>query len=141
MKHILKRLNQRPIAYYPVYRQITGSTTAGILLSQLMYWFTKQDKIYKIDVEIMEETFLTAKELKTAKSKIKELDFVIVSREGLPAKTFYEIDWNKYQTCLTDLAKLDCPKGTNSTVRKGQTLQSERDKHYIDTENTLSYMK
>ena len=136
MKNLLRQLNQKPIAYYPIYRQLTGSTTSGILLSQLMYWFSKQDKFYKTDSELMEETFLTVKELKNAKSKIKELDFIDVTREGVPAKTFYRIDWEMYQTCLDFLGELDSPKGTNCIDQKGQTVQSERDKHYIYTENT-----
>ncbi len=92
MKKILKQLNQRPIAYYPIYRQLTGSTTGGILLSQLMYWFSKKDKIFKTNEEMINETFLTQDELKSAKRKIKNLAFITVSLEGLPAKTFYEID-------------------------------------------------
>ena len=132
MKQILRELNQKPIAYYPVYRKITGSTTGGILLSQLMYWFSKKDKIFKIDKEIMEETLLTEKELKNAKRLIKNLDFIAVSREGLPAKTYYEIDWEKFENCLKDdyktvqtsddeTAKQDCPNGPNSMEPKGQT--------------------
>jgi len=73
MKTILKELNQRPISYYPIYRKLTGSTTAGLLLSQLMYWFSKKEKFYKIDSEIMEETLLTKKELENAKKIIKNL--------------------------------------------------------------------
>ena len=96
MINILKELNQRPIAYYPVYRKITGSTTAGILLSQLMYWFRNKDKIYKVDKELREETLLTEGELKNAKSILKRLPFLTISREGMPAKTFYQIDWDKF---------------------------------------------
>lgn len=132
MKQILRELNQKPIAYYPVYRKLTGSTTGGILLSQLMYWFSKKDKIFKIDKEIMEETLLTEKELKNAKKLIKNLDFITVSREGLPAKTYYEIDWEKFENCLKnedeieqtsddETVKQDCPKGPNSMGPKVQT--------------------
>jgi len=100
MKDFLKLLNQRPIAYYPIYRTITGSTTAGILLSQLMYWFSKKNKIYKTDKEIMSETLLSKKELETAKKRIKNLSFIEVTREGIPAKTYYKIDWKKYEDLL-----------------------------------------
>ena len=132
MKQILRELNQKPIAYYPVYRQITGSTTGGILLSQLMYWFAKKDKIFKTDKEIMEETLLSEKELKNAKKLIKQLDFITVSREGIPAKTYYEIDWEKFENCLqkkdktvqtseSERDKQDCPNGPNCTVPNGQS--------------------
>ena len=114
---ILKQLNQRPIAYYPIYRQLTGSTTAGILLSQLMFWFSKKDKIFKTDSEIMEETLLTENELRSAKTKIKKLDFISVTREGIPAKTYYKIDWEKYETSLV--------KFTEQKELKEQTQFSE----------------
>ena len=113
---ILKNLHQRPIAYYPVYRKLTGSTTAGILLSQLMYWFSKKDKIFKTDKEIMEETLLTKKELENAKKLIKNLDFITVSREGIPAKTYYEIDWEI------------CEKTLNSFSKNGETSNNQTGK-------------
>lgn len=100
---ILKLLNQRPIAYYPIYREITGSTTAGILLSQLICWFSKKDKFYKTDKEIIEETMLTKKELEAAKKKIKKLSFIKVTREGIPAKTYYKIDWDEFKNELINL--------------------------------------
>lgn len=136
MKEILKKLNEKPIAYYPIYRKVTGSTTGGILLSQLMYWFSKKDKIFKTDAEIMEETYLTKKELETAKNLIKKLDFITVSREGLPAKTYYEIHWEKMLSSFHDLGKLDTPKGGNYTPQNVETIHPDLGKHSIYTENT-----
>jgi hypothetical protein len=130
----LRELNQRPIAYYPIYRKITGSTTGGILLSQLMYWFAKKDKIFKTDIEIMDETFLTKKELENAKKLIKNLSFVRVSVEGVPAKTYYEIDWNLYEkeigisskngeTRIHETGNLVSPNGGNCTPPNGETIK------------------
>ena len=102
---ILKELNQRPIAYYPLYTKLTGSTTAGILLSQLMYWFSKKDKIFKTDAEILEETMLTKNELRGAKLKLKNVSFIKITREGTPAKTFYKIDWQEYEKTLLKFTK------------------------------------
>ncbi|HKM18661.1 MAG TPA: hypothetical protein VJY14_01200 [Aliarcobacter sp.] len=136
MKDILKRFNEKPIAYYPIYRKITGSTTGGILLSQLMYWFSKKDKIFKTDSEIMEETYLTKKELETAKKLIKQLDFITVSLEGLPAKTYYEINWEMMLSSFHDMGKLETPKGGNSTPQKVETVHPNLGKHTIYTENT-----
>jgi len=137
MKNILQALNERPIAYYPAYRKITGSTTAAIYLSQVMYWFSKKDKFFKTDAEIMEETLLTRKEIENAKKLIKKLDFITITREGIPAKTYYEIDWNKFAECLNNLEK-ECendgetsnhekcstvsPKGGNCTPQKDETI-------------------
>ena len=69
MKNLLINLNHRPIAVYPVYIKLTGSVNAGLLLSQIMYWYSavKGRTFYKSDAEIMEETMLSVNELRTAK--------------------------------------------------------------------------
>ena len=143
MKQLFRELNQKPIAYYPIYRKITGSTTGGILLSQLMYWFSKKDKIFKIDKEIMEETFLTKKELENSKKLIKQLDFIRVSREGIPAKTYYEIDWEKFEiymknfvenkeTSNSNTGKQVSTNGGNCTPPMGESNKNNN----FNTENT-----
>ena len=124
MINTLKQLNQRPIAYYPIYRVIAGSTTAGIHLSQLMYWFSKKDKIYKTDKEIIEETMLSEKELRNTKKLIKKLDFITVSVEGVPAKTYYEIDWEKYQISIENIET----KGQDCNSQMGETRNDQRAK-------------
>jgi len=130
---LLKHLNQRPIAYYPAYRRLTGSTTSAIVLSQLLYWFSvsEKDKIYKTDNDIIEETFLSPDELKTAKRNIKKLSFLTVTREGVPARTFYHINWDKFAEELLNLGtpsrlgkshKLDGGNPTNLNVEIPQTI-------------------
>lgn len=136
IKHLLVELHQRPIAYYPVYRKITGSTTAGILLSQLMFWWSKVDgrKFYKTDAEIMEETCLTDNELRGAKACLKKLSFIKITREGIPAKTFYEINPTNLfseinETCEVESTKQDELNQQDSILQentqKNTTLQKK----------------
>jgi len=138
MKNLLKQLHRRPINFYPAYRELTGSLAGGILLSQLMYWFSKKDKIYKTDNEIMEETFLSEKELRNAKSKIKKLSFIEVTREGIPAKTYYKIDWEKYEKAF-----IETYEGQNLNSQKGKTITENTTKittkttTYKEREDTL----
>lgn len=133
MKDVLKALNQRPVAYYPIYAVGTGSIPSAVALSQLMYWFgVSRDKIYKTDSELKEETGLSDKEIRTVKKKLKTIPFLTVTREGVPAKTFYEIDWEKYKYSMSQWSKLDSrpkkedntdkPNGTNSDVPMVQTI-------------------
>ncbi|ADV47046.1 hypothetical protein [Nitratifractor salsuginis] len=141
IKSVMKALNQQPIAYYPIYRKITGSTTAGVLLSQLIYWLQQKDKIYKTDAKIMEETLLTKKELENAKKILKTLPFISITREGVPAKTYYEIDWEKLyeaieagETSIPERGKLDSTNGGNCTPRKGETINDKSfDRDYTET--------
>ena len=116
--NLLRILNQRTIAYAPIYRYCTGSTTSAVLLSQLMYWFSMKDKIYKTDKELLRETLLTNNEFRGAKNKIKKLDFVTVTREGIPAKTYFEIDWDKYNYSLTEVANKIVEERTDETRKK-----------------------
>ena len=102
---VMRGLNQKPITYYPLYRDLTGSLQGAVLLSQLMYWFSTKDKIYKTDKDFQSETNLNDYELKTAKNAIKKLGFVTVTREGIPAITYYKIDWSKYFDCIKNSIK------------------------------------
>lgn len=124
MNDVLRALNQRPIAYYPIYVAGTGSVCAAVALSQIMYYFgLGKDKIEKTDTELRQETGLSDKEMRTVKKRLKELPFLKITREGVPAKTYYEIDWEKYKSSLSEWYKLDWPKGTNWIGRKVQTYK------------------
>jgi hypothetical protein len=96
-KSLLRQLSKRQIAYHPVYRKITGSTTAGIMLSQIMYWWDKMDgrEFYKTDADFIEETAMTQDEIRGAKTRLKGLEFVKITRKGIPAKTFYWVNADK----------------------------------------------
>jgi hypothetical protein len=95
VERIMEQTKLKPIAYYKAFRDMTGSLTAGVLLSQLYYWSDKgkSKDFYKTDKEIMEETGITENELRSAKKKIKGLEFVKVTKRGIPCKTYYEIDY------------------------------------------------
>lgn len=70
----------RPVAYYPGLKKITKSTTATILLCQLIYWTGKQADpegwIYKTSADLEEETGLTYDEQKTARTQLVKLGFI-----------------------------------------------------------------
>ena len=144
MRELLKSINQRPVAYFPVYKKITGNVHGAILLSQLMYWFSKADKFWKTNDEIAEEIGFTERELKTAKSSLKNVDFVIVTREGLPAKTYYSIDWDAYEKALNPKNSSQdetVQTGQDETVRRVRTKPSQEDRtkpsqHYYNAEIT-----
>lgn len=134
IKSILKAFSEKPIAYQPVYAKITGSITSGILLSQIVYWWgaMKEQEFYKTDDEWCEELSMGFYELRGAKKKLQELKLITIRRAGVPAKTYYELDYDKLITLITRLGKnpkLDCGKTTNKSEEKPQTIT-------IYTENT-----
>lgn len=123
---LLKSFSQRPIAYQKIYTQITGSITAGLLLSQIFYWWyaVGEREFYKTDREFADELGMGPKELKTAKGKLKKLKLISTTRKGVPCKTFYRLEKSALLSKIyswSDSAQLDGPKGTNWMGQKGPT--------------------
>ncbi len=138
MKELLLALNQRPIAFFPIYSKITGSVTSGILLSQLMYWWSKVDgeEFYKTDQDIMQETMLSQAELRSAKEKLRSSGFVFVKAKGVPAKTHYKIDAEKLAFCISSFANSDKlevrnPQNSDCEIRKTITENTQDSTHDI----------
>ena len=130
MKKLLINLNLRPIAVYPVYIKLTGSVNAGLLLSQIMYWYGAVNgrTFYKSDSEIMEETMLSVNELRHAKARLKQMSFIKITLHGVPAKTHYTIDdkllISEINECsLVESTKLDKskPRNYNSGINETNT--------------------
>jgi len=86
----------RVVAYYPNLKKVTGSTTATILLCQLLYWSDKTGKndewIYKTSDEIEEETGLTYYEQKTAKESLFNLNLLEFEFKRLDHTSRYKIN-------------------------------------------------
>ena len=137
MKNLLIQLNQRPIAVYPIYIKITGSVNAGLLLSQIMYWYGAVNGriFYKSDIEIMEETCLSESELRTAKNKLKSLSFIEIKAKGVPARTHYYINSEKL---ISEINNFSSVKSTKLKTRNQQNYNSEINETITEntTENT-----
>jgi hypothetical protein len=87
-------LGTRPIAFNPGLAKITGSANAGLLLSQLLYWYKKgrnPEWFYKTVDELEEETTLTKRQQRTAIKKCKKLGLIDFKRMGIPAKRHFKI--------------------------------------------------
>jgi hypothetical protein len=130
MKNVLIQFNQKPIAVYPIYIKITGSVNAGLLLSQIMYWYGAVNgrTFYKSDAEIMDETMLSVNELRHAKARLKQMSFIKITLHGVPAKTHYTIDdkllFSEINKCsLVESTKLDKskPRNYNSEINETNT--------------------
>jgi hypothetical protein len=132
-KTILRQLSKRQIAYHPIYRKVTGSTTSAILLSQLMYWHDKVDgrEFYKTDAEIMDETCLTPNELRGAKNRLKDLNFIQIKAKGIPARTFYDIDFSELVEAISQATLVE----TNEPVLL-DAVEQFSDNHET---NTIDY--
>ena len=89
----------RPIAYYPNLKNITGSTTASILLCQFLYWTdkTKDDGwIWKTSEELEEETGLTYNEQRTARKNLVGLNLIEEEYKRLDHYIKFRVNQNAF---------------------------------------------
>lgn len=96
IENVLKVLNTTPITFPAVYIDITGSIKSAILFSRIMYWSekTEQKEFCKTDSNLREETYLTEKEFRHAKSTLKRLDLINIKIKGIPPKSYYSVNIN-----------------------------------------------
>jgi hypothetical protein len=69
----------RVVAFHPGLKKVTGSISATLLLSQLLYWTPRSNNdgwVYKNSFEWEEETGLTYNEQKTARDKLLALNLI-----------------------------------------------------------------
>lgn len=136
MESLFKALSGRPIAYYRTYAVITGSVTAGVMLSQIMYWWSamKENEFYKANEEFADELGLGSKEFKTAKATIKRLGFVEMTLKGTPPRTYYSPQIETIAKALgveigpinwTETDQLNGPKGPNQSGQNGPNTNTE----------------
>jgi DNA-binding protein Fis len=115
----------RPIAFHRVFVELTGSVTAALMLSQIVYWSkrTSDDKgwFYKTREEWAEETGMLRREQETARKALRKHGFLEEKRVGVPAKLHYRLKWQNLQTRLHETYQLD---GTNPPNWMGGNVPS-----------------
>jgi hypothetical protein len=107
-KVILEVLGTKPIAFNPILAKLAKSATAGLFMSQLLYWWDKgREKgwIFKTIEEIHCETCLGRSEQDRAIKVWKSLGMLEVKLIGLPAKRHFKIN---IETLIAHLNKQVC---------------------------------
>jgi hypothetical protein len=87
----------RPVAYYPGLKALTGSTTASILLCQLLYWTPRVKKgfdgwIYKNSFELEEETGLTVYEQRTARRILVDKGLILEDFKNFDHSLIFKVN-------------------------------------------------
>ena len=116
-------LHDRPVGYHPVVARAVGSVTAGIFLSQLLYWTPRTQNgdgwLWKTRDEITAETALTRYEQETARRLLREAGVLEEKRAGVPARIWYRIDLAR----LTELLAGAEREGSGPPSSRGKTNQ------------------
>lgn len=142
IKELLENFQEKPVAYHRIYAKITGGITAGILLSQILYWdlIMKHKEFFKTDKEFCDELSMGLYELKGAKKKLLDLDLITTNRKGVPAKTYYTVNLDQLISMITSYGKnpqLVMGKTTNKLLEKPTTIYTENTtKNNTDTSNS-----
>jgi hypothetical protein len=140
IKNILLALNENPIVIYPAYFRITGDYTTAAALAQVLYWHKKMGrKFYKTDADFGNELSLTPKQFVRVKENLKSYDFLTITREQIPAKTFYHVDYEKLAIAL--IGNNTLPPAPPSTTPEKTTCSSFVEKVLPRKEKTLPPQK
>ncbi|HLZ21978.1 MAG TPA: DnaA N-terminal domain-containing protein [Ktedonobacterales bacterium] len=117
-------LTDRPIAYHATVAKATGSATAGLLLSQFLYWTPRTDDpdgwFYKTQADITDETALTRWEQEGARTRLKSLRVLEEKRRGVPGKMYFRVNFARLQELLVS-HNVEKP---HSTMRKNHIVEA-----------------
>jgi len=104
---IISLLKEKPIAFNPALGRIVDSATAGLFMSQLLYWWDKgyeKDCIFKTMEEFKKETCLTRSQQDTAIKRWKKLGILAVENKGIPQKRHFYLNIDKLIGLLEEKA-------------------------------------
>jgi len=161
LKQISKKFTTRIIAYRKEWSEITAAEKlnkdgsirpdlpAGILLSQLLFWFEKMNKkeFNKSDPEFAEELGMGVSQLKGARKRLEELGLIETNQKGWKNKMHYIIHikpliylfsvWNDIQSTekIDTKKKLVSRKDVTSIKKNLSKYKEKLDTHYIDDNN------
>jgi hypothetical protein len=105
LRDILGEMLSHPVAFHPILARIAGGASAGLFLSQAVYWSKRATLpdgwFYKIREEWEEETCLTRSEQETARRDLREVGVLEERKWGTPCKLYYRVN----HTRLAELVK------------------------------------
>ncbi len=144
----------RPIAFHPVFVDLTGSVTAGLLLSQAVYW-TKRVPVggwfYKTIKQWQEETRLSRYEQEGARKILRQFSFWHEELRGVPAQMYYQVDIaalydellsvkeeKHIPSSLRKTSKLECGKAASKPAGKQHSGMLKTGKHYKGISETTT---
>ena len=114
----------RPIAYHRIFRTISGSTVAGLFLSQAWYWKDKGKSgdgwFYKTQSEWLEETGLSRYEQETARKQLCSKNLISEQRRGVPARIYYRVNIDEIAKSILETVESQID-GSSQTVKPNES--------------------
>lgn len=129
----------RPIAFHRcLVRAAGGSVTAGLLLSQAVYWQRTKgagEWFFKTALEWCSETGLSRDEFQTARQRLKDAGLIEFQVRGVPATGHYRVVFEAILSSLRDSRKLDCGKAA-SLLSENPKTSSRGTRRLLTTESS-----
>jgi hypothetical protein len=96
----------RPIAFHPIFVDLTGSVPAALILSQAFYWQRRTEDpdgwFYKTREEWQEETRLKRYDQEQARALLRKTPYWEEELRGIPARLYYRINLQALQNQLAN---------------------------------------
>lgn len=132
-REFLLAMLDQPIVFHKVYKKITGSVTAALMLSYATQvsdeleparggWFTLDAEAWE------EETGLTRKEQITARRRLRELGLFEERKQGMPAHMEFRVNYNGIAELLHRYAELlatTVPTGSGAARKQPERMEHE----------------
>lgn len=122
---VLRRvLSDRPIAFHPELARLFGGVNEALFFQQIAFWSDKgsrPDWIWKTAQELEREICLTRYQQAKARENLVRLGVIDEKREGMPAKLWYRVNWERLFDLLAarnqELQELQNKSARNSQPR------------------------
>jgi hypothetical protein len=109
---------RQPIAFNPVFVDLSGSLTAGLLLSVIVDEPGSEDWMRLDSQKIIQFTSMSPCELRGARQRLKDAGLIEERRAGFPAKTEFKVNFDAIKTMMVIMAR---------TPRKGKRVTTQAD--------------
>ncbi len=108
---LLGTLLDRPVGFHRVLADVGGGATAGLFLSQALYWSRRTTDragwFWKTQQEWQAETALTRREQETARARLRATGVLQERHAGVPAKLYFHVDLARLAALLRGVAGQD----------------------------------
>ncbi len=120
VRDVIKATLSRPVAFHAILAKICGSATAGLMLSQAIYWSERTTEpegwFFKSQAEWEDEICLTRYEQETARKILRQKGFLEDVRRGNPARLFYRVNQDAVARAVAEYAEKHHGRSTNTHI-------------------------
>jgi len=127
---LLGTLLDRPVGFHRALADVGGGATAGLFLSQALYWSRRTTDragwFWKTQQEWQAETALTRREQETARARLRATGVLQERHAGVPAKLYFRVDLARLAALLRGVAGQDsgkCQPGAEAPPQDGGKRQ------------------